>query len=87
MEEKGVVGSGSFDQPEHPFNDVLACRLVLRVSLVVSQDDHVTLVEASAHDQVLDILDVVDAASQLSSLAKVVDPDQKRLLCPPTVAE
>jgi hypothetical protein len=44
-------------------------------------------VEASAHDQILNVLDIVDAAAQLASLAKVVDADQKSLLGAATVAE
>ena len=73
------------DQPVHRSENVCLGWLTHGVLLVVCERDHVLplvaeeLVEICAH-----VLDVVDATSQLPTLAKVVDTNQQRF--PPPVA-
>ena len=87
MEEQGVVRLSSIHKPQHPLNDILPRWLELGVSLIISQDDHVALPEASALDQVLDVIDIIDTSTKLAALAKVVDANEKSFLVPTTVAQ
>jgi len=86
VEEEGVVGAGFFDEPVHGAEDVGFGWLGHGVVLVVGQDHHVfsgvaeALVEVGRH-----VFDVVDAAAELATLAKVVDPNQKGFSSPGTV--
>lgn len=83
MEEQGVIRLRVFHQPMHCPQDVLLRRLAHGILLVVGQDDHIfsgitkVLVQIGGH-----VFDIVDASSQLPSLAEVVDPDQQSF--PPT---
>jgi hypothetical protein len=69
----------------HGTQDILLCWLAHGILLVVREDDHVlTLVAEVLHEVGCHVADVVDAASQLASLTKVVDTDQQAL--PPASA-
>ncbi len=48
------------------------------VPLVIGQHHHIILLISALPQELLDVVDVVDAASQLALLTKVVDTDQKR---------
>ena len=80
VEEERIVRFCIFHQPVHSAQDVRFRGLTHRVLLVVGQDDHVfsgiakVAIEVCGH-----VLDVVDAASELTSLAKVVDANKKCL--------
>lgn len=61
----------------HRSEDILLCGLGHGVLLVIGQDDHIlSLVVEKAVQVCRQILDIVDTSSQLSPLAKVVDPNE-----------
>lgn len=78
MEEERVVWLCILDQPMHRAQDVCLGRLAHGILLIIGQDDHVlprvaeVAIEVCRH-----ILDVIDTASELPPLTKVVDADQK----------
>lgn len=79
VEEERVVGPGILDQPVHCTEDVLLCGLAHGVLLIVGQNDHVfSLVAKLLHQVGRHVSDIVDAASQLATLTKVVDTNQQR---------
>lgn len=79
MEEERVIRSSILDQPVHCTEDILLCRLAHGILLVVGQNDHVfSLVAKLLHQIGRHVSDIVDAASQLATLAKVVDTNQQR---------
>lgn len=64
----------------HGAQDVLLGRLAHGVLLVICEQDHVLPLVAKVLDQVRGhVADVIDAASQLAALAKVVDADEQGL--------
>lgn len=82
--EKGGKGRAphlsSLNKPMHSLNHIGPRGLLPRVPRIVRQDDNVVLLVAvSSRDEAFDVVDVVDAASELGRLAKVVDSDQERL--------
>lgn len=80
VEEKSIVRLGVFDKPIHGLLHILLGRNLARVLLVVRQDDHVLpLVVIAFVEEPRDVGDIVDAAAQLTLLAKVVDADEKSL--------
>lgn len=79
MKEERVVGPGILDQPVHCTENVLFCGLAHGVLLIIGQDDHVfSLVTKLLHQVGRHVPDIVDAASQLTALAEVVDANQQR---------
>lgn len=80
MEEERIIRSRVFDQPVHRTKYVLLRRLTHRILLVISQDDHIfplvveIVIEIRRH-----VPNIIDTASQLSPLTKVVDSNQKGL--------
>lgn len=86
MEEEGVIGSGVLDEPMHCAQNVLFCWLTHRILLVVSQNDHIiSLVSEVLVQKCRHVLHIIDATTQLTSLSKVVDADQKSFPPPCTV--
>ena len=80
VEEQGVVGLGVPDKPAYGADNVGLGGLHDGVRLVVGQDDHVfPLVPMVLDEEGRQIVDVVDTATQLALLAKVVDTDEKSL--------
>ena len=70
----------------HRPQDICFCRLAHRVLLVVGQGDHIlALVTEGLHEVVGHVLNIVDATSELTFLAKVVDTDQQSLALAGTV--
>lgn len=86
MEEQRIIRFRILNQPVHSAQDVLLRGLAHRILLVIGQDDHILAciakiaVEVGGH-----VFDVVDAASQLTLLTKVVDTDQECLASPCTI--
>ena len=77
MQEQGVVGLGTVDEPSHGTDDVLLGRLHDGVSLVVGQENHILpLVAEPLDEEVGQVLDIVNAASELTILTEVVDADK-----------
>ena len=80
VKEERIIRPCVLDKPVHGAQDILLGRLAHRVLQVVGQDDHILALVAEVLVQVRrHVLDVVDAAPQLSALPEVVDPDQQRL--------
>lgn len=70
----------------HGTKDVRLGRLAHRVLLIVGQNDHIfTLVPKEAIEVVGHVFHVVDAPSQLTSLAEIVDTYEQSL--PSTIAQ
>ena len=79
MEEERIVRSRVFHQPVHCSQDICLGRLAHRILLIICQDHHVLSLVAEMAVQVgRHILHIVDASSELASLAKVVDTYEKR---------
>ena len=80
MKEQRIVGLRVLDQPVHSSDDVALGGLRHGVLLVVCEDNHVfpsvakVVVEVRRH-----VLHIVNATSQLPSLAKVIDANQESL--------
>lgn len=73
MEEERVVWSRVLDQPVHGSQDILLGGLAHGVLLVVGEDDHVlSLVTELFHQVGRHVAHVIDAAVELTALAKVV---------------
>lgn len=71
---------GAAHQPVHGAKHVFARGLHARVSLIVRQDDHVlALVTKALYQKGRKVAGVVDAALELSLLAKVVNADEQGL--------
>lgn len=80
MQEESIVRPGTIHQPLHRAKNVVFGGLRNGVLLIVRQDDHILpLVSISLHQELRHVLGVVDAASQLAALPKVVDTDQEGL--------
>lgn len=77
VEEERVIGSGVLNKPVHGAQNVLLGGLTHGVLLVVCQGDHVlALVAESLHEVVGHVFYIVDTASELTLLSKVVDTNQ-----------
>lgn len=80
MEEERVIGPSIFDKPMHSPDDIGFGRLGHGVLLVVGQEDHVfpriveVAVEVCRH-----VLDIINAASKLTLLPKIIDADHQSL--------
>jgi hypothetical protein len=86
VEEERIVGLGVLNEPVHGAQDVLLGRLAHGVLLVVGQGDHVlALVTKGLHQVVGHVLNIVDATTELTFLAKVVDANQESLALAGTV--
>ena len=80
MQEQGIVGLSTSDQPLHSTKDVLLCRLQEGVRGIISKNNHIlALIAIVLNEESGDVLSVVDAAAQLAVLAKVVDANQQCL--------
>lgn len=80
MQEQGIVGLSTSNQPLHRTKNVLLCRLQEGVCGVIGKNDHVLALIAIVLDKEGgDVLGVVDAAVQLGILAQVVDANQQCL--------
>ena len=78
MKEERVVRPSILDEPMHGAQDVLFCRLAHWILLVVGEDDHILTFVAEVFDEVgRHVPNIVDTASELSTLAKVVDADEE----------
>lgn len=77
MEKERVIRLRILNEPVHSTQDIHLSRLAHRILLVIGKDDHVlpsiakALVQIGGH-----ILNIVDTATQLALLSKVVDSDQ-----------
>lgn len=86
MEKQRIVWLCILHQPVHRSQDVLLRRLTHWILLVIGENHHIltsipeVLVQVGRH-----VLDIVDASSQLPSLTKVVDSNQKSLPSAATV--
>lgn len=79
VEEERVVGPSILDQPVHGTKNVLLCGLAHGVLLVVGENDHILpLIAKLLHQVGRHVPDIVDAPSQLATLAKVVDANEQR---------
>lgn len=86
MEEQRIVRLSILHEPMHGSQDVLLGGLTLGVLLVVHQSHHVARVVAeSLLQEPRHVLDIVDAAAQLSPLTDVIDADKQRLALPRAV--
>lgn len=80
MEEERVIRLRTLHQPMHCSEDVRLGRLAHGVLLIVREDHHVlsgiteVLIEIGRH-----VLDIVNAAAQLSFLIEIVDANQQCL--------
>lgn len=80
MEEEGIVGLRILDQPVHGAEDIGLGRLAHGVLLVIREEDHIfagiseVLIEICRH-----VLNIVNASSQLTLLAEIVDSNQQCL--------
>lgn len=78
MEEERIVWTSILDQPVHCSQNVGFCRLAHGVLLVVGKENHVLPLVVEVGIQVCaHVLYVVDATSELSALAKVVDTNEQ----------
>ena len=79
VEEQRIVRSRILDQPVHSTEDVLFRWLAHGVLLIVGEKNHVLSGVAEVRVEVgRHVLDIVDTASELTSLTKVVYTDEKR---------
>lgn len=86
MQEQRVVGLGAVNEPAHGTDDVLLGRVHDRVLLVICQEHHVlSLVPKPLDEELGQVLNIVDAAPELSILTKVVDTNQEGLALSSTV--
>lgn len=80
VEKERVIWLRVLDQPVHRPKDILLGRLAHGVLLIIRQDNHVLSPVAVVLDQVSGhVAHVIDAATELTTLAKVVDAHQQRL--------
>lgn len=85
VEKERVVSSRIFHQPVHSTEYIGLRRLTHWILLVVRKDHHIFSFVAKVSVEVRGhILDVVDASSKLTALAKIVDAYEKSL--PPACA-
>lgn len=78
MEKERVIGPRVLDEPMHSSQNVLLRRLAHRVLLVVSKNNHIFALVAKMFNQVgRHVSDIVDASSELASLAEIVYADEK----------
>lgn len=84
MQEERIVWTSVLDQPVHGPENVLLGRLAHGILLIVCEDDHVFPLVAKVLDEVgRHVAHVVDAASKLATLAKIVDANQQAF--PPAI--
>ena len=80
VKEERVVRLRILHKPVHGTQNILLCGLTDWTLLVVRQDDHVFPLVPKVLNQVgRHVAHVIDAPSELATLAKVIDADQKRL--------
>ena len=83
VEEQRIVWLSILHEPMHGSQDILLGGLTLGMLLVVRQGHHITwVVGEPLLQEPRHVLDIVDAAAQLSPLTDVVDTDKQRLALP-----
>lgn len=79
MKEQSIIPLSSTNKPFHRFDYVVPCRHSSRIIYIIGEHNNVVkLISISLCDKLLDIVDVVDTASELSTGSNIVYTD---LLC------
>lgn len=80
VKEQRIVRSRVLYQPVHCPQDIGLCGLTHRILLIIREDHHIFSLVAKVSIQICGhVFHVVDASSELASLAEVVDTDEKSL--------
>ena len=78
VEEEGVIRPGILHEPMHCSQDILLGGLAHGILLVISENNHILATVTKVLDEVVcHVATVIDASSQLATLAKIVDSDEE----------
>jgi hypothetical protein len=78
VKEEGIVGSRVLNKPVHGSQNILLGGLAHGILLVIGQNNHVFTSVAKVLGEIgRHVADVVDAATQLTALAKVINADEE----------
>lgn len=87
VEKQRVIWSCILHKPMHRPNNVCFGRLACRILLIVRQDNHILQsISVPLIQEALHVFDIIDTASQLSALPKVIDSNQQGLPSSSTLA-